>query len=397
LRLVHLSDLHLGFRQYQRLTPGGVNQREADVAATFRNAIDKVIELAPDVVIVAGDIFHSVRPTNQAILHAFLQFSRLSRALPDAIIVLVAGNHDTPRSTETGGILPLLAQLGLHVVDRKAERLAFPDRELSILAVPDVPGLVQPSLTPDAAARYNVLAIHGEVAGVLPAWVSAADRAAVTVPREELGARWDYIALGHYHVYTEVAPNAYYSGSIEYTSVNTWGETHEQDKADVPGKGFVERNLATGEHIFHVLDPVRPLIDFEPVRARGLTAAELDAKIKDAVESCDGGIDDKVVRLVVFDVSRHIARDLDHKTIRDYKRRALHFHLDLRRPDVFRIHAGGAPGGPRVDLKDVVSEKLRWRTIDADIDRTQLIERAVSYLDEANAVSLTPAAMVDAS
>jgi DNA repair exonuclease SbcCD nuclease subunit len=397
LRLVHLSDLHLGFRQYQRLTPGGVNQREADVAATFRNVIDKVIELAPDVVIVAGDIFHSVRPTNQAILHAFLQFSRLSRALPDAIIVLVAGNHDTPRSTETGGILPLLAQLGLHVVDRKAERLAFPDRELSILAVPDVPGLVQPSLTPDAASRYNVLTIHGEVPGVLPAWVSVADRAAVTVAREELGPRWDYIALGHYHVYTEVAPNAYYSGSIEYTSVNTWGETHEQDKADVPGKGFIERNLETGEHIFHVLDPVRPLIDFEPVRARGLTAAELDAKIKAAVESCDGGIDDKVVRLVVFDVSRHIARDLDHKTIRDYKRRALHFHLDLRRPDVFRIHASGAPGGPRVDLKDVVSEKLRWRTIDADIDRTQLIERAVSYLDEASAVPLTPAAMVDAS
>ena len=34
MRLVHLSDLHLGYRQYQRLTPGGINQREADVAAT---------------------------------------------------------------------------------------------------------------------------------------------------------------------------------------------------------------------------------------------------------------------------------------------------------------------------------------------------------------------------
>ncbi|HEY9229909.1 MAG TPA: metallophosphoesterase, partial [Gemmatimonadaceae bacterium] len=122
MRLVHLSDLHLGYRQYQRLTPNGVNQREADVAATFRNALDRVIELAPDVVIVAGDIFHTVRPTNQAILHAFLQFSRLVRELPNAIVVLVAGNHDTPRSSETGGILPLLAQLGLHVVDRDAKR-----------------------------------------------------------------------------------------------------------------------------------------------------------------------------------------------------------------------------------------------------------------------------------
>jgi hypothetical protein len=32
LRLVHLADLHLGYRQYQRLTPRGINQREADVA-----------------------------------------------------------------------------------------------------------------------------------------------------------------------------------------------------------------------------------------------------------------------------------------------------------------------------------------------------------------------------
>src|SRR5580765_3193777 len=100
MRLVHLADLHLGYRQYQRLTPGGVNQREADVAVTFRTAIDRIIALRPDVIVVAGDIFHSVRPTNQAILHAFLQFSRLARELPNALIVLVAGNHDTPRSSE---------------------------------------------------------------------------------------------------------------------------------------------------------------------------------------------------------------------------------------------------------------------------------------------------------
>ena len=84
LRLVHLADLHLGYRQYQRLTPRGINQREADVAQSFTRAIDKMIELAPDVVLIAGDVFHQVRPTNTAILHAFLQFARLRAALPDA-------------------------------------------------------------------------------------------------------------------------------------------------------------------------------------------------------------------------------------------------------------------------------------------------------------------------
>ena len=74
--------LHLGFRQFQRVTPSGINQREADVAGSFARAIDKVIALAPDLVLIAGDVFHTVRPTNPAILHAFHQFSRLRQELP---------------------------------------------------------------------------------------------------------------------------------------------------------------------------------------------------------------------------------------------------------------------------------------------------------------------------
>src|SRR5688500_1398814 len=105
MRLAHLSDLHLGYRQYQRQPPGGINQREAEVAAAFTRAIDGVVAVRPDVIVFGGDIFHTVRPTNPAILHAFAQFSRLRAALPDVPVVVVAGNHDTPRAVETGCIL----------------------------------------------------------------------------------------------------------------------------------------------------------------------------------------------------------------------------------------------------------------------------------------------------
>jgi DNA repair protein SbcD/Mre11 len=393
MRLVHLSDLHLGYRQYQRLTPGGVNQREADVAATFRASIERVIELEPDVVIVAGDIFHTVRPTNQAILHAFMQFARLAQALPNATIMLVAGNHDTPRSSETGGILQLFTQLGLCVVDREARQFSFADGRLSILAVPDVPGLVRPALTPDPNAEFNVLVIHGEVQGMLPESVTAADRAAVEISREEIGAaRWDYVALGHYHVYREIEANAFYSGSIDYTSANTWGELYEQRLAGVAGKGFIERNLATGAHTFHLLPPSRPLIDLPPISGVGLTVAEVDERIRSAVESCRGGIDDKIVRLLVRDLPRHVGRELDHKAIREYKRRALNFHLDLRRPETLRLHAAGAPGR-RPSLNEIVREKLMARPLDADIDRAILVDRALSYLDEAQ-IAPAPAPML---
>src|SRR6185437_4538973 len=147
MRLVHLSDLHLGYRQYQRLTPGGLNQREADVAQAFRRAVDGIIALAPDLVLFGGDIFHTVRPTNPAILHAFQQLTRLRTALPEAVIVMIAGNHDTPRAAETGCILRLFGPLGFHVIDAGPERLSFPDRQLSIFAVPDALG-ARPSMTP---------------------------------------------------------------------------------------------------------------------------------------------------------------------------------------------------------------------------------------------------------
>ncbi|MEP6494036.1 MAG: DNA repair exonuclease [bacterium] len=395
MRLVHLSDLHLGYRQYQRLTPGGVNQREADVAATFRAAIDKIIAIAPDLIFIAGDIFHTVRPTNQAILHAFMQFSRLARSLPGAKIVLVAGNHDTPRSSETGGILRLFEQIGLTVVDTEPRILDFPEHDLSILAVPDVPMVTAPRLRLSGGSRFNVMVAHGEVQGMI-AGHFVADRAALVISRDDLSAgRWDYVALGHYHVYSEVAPNAFYSGSIDYTSADTWGELYEERQARISGKGFIEHDLITGEHVFHALPPARPLIDLPPIRVARATAATVDAQIRDAVASVTGGIDDKIVRLLVRDITRPIARELDHKAIRDYKRRALSFNLDLRAPETAARQAVGGAPSRRPSLNEMVKEKLMTRPLDADIDRAALVTRGLAYLDEAQLVSLPPSAIAE--
>jgi hypothetical protein len=257
-----------------------------------------------------------------------------------------------------------------------------------------VPGLVRPSFTPDPGARYNVLVVHGEVEGMLPDNAMPGDRASVQFTHAELAAsHWDYVALGHYHVFREVLPNTFYSGSIDYTSLNPWGEAYEQRVAEIDGKGFIERDLDTGELKFHLLPASRPFIDLPPVNARNLTAAETDDRIRSTVESCIGGIDDKIVRLIVRDVPRHISRELDHKAIRDYKRRALNFHLDIRRPDVLRLHAGGAPGR-RPSLNEIVREKLLARPLDSDVDRTALVERAIAYLDEAQLIAV-PSGLLD--
>ena len=393
MRLVHLSDLHLGFRQYQRLTPAGINQREADVAAAFRRAVEKTIAIAPDLVLIAGDVFHNVRPTNTSILDAFQQFSRLTRELPKARVVMVAGNHDTPRSTETGCILRLFRSAGIDVVDAEARRLSYPELELSVLAVPDDLTAQQAALTPDPVARYNVLLLHGEVEGMLPKWATRNERASVEISREHLGAsRWDYVALGHYHVYREIESNAYYSGSLEYTSANPWGELIEQQTGGVPGKGLIERNLATREHRFHPVPGQRELVDLALLSARGMTAADLDAAVRERVDGVPGGIDDMVVRLVVRDVPRHVAREMDHKALREYKRRAVHFHLDPRRPELLRLSSSGAPVR-RPSLADTVREKLTERSLEPDVDRVALVALGLHYLREADAVGAPAASL----
>ena len=384
MRLVHLSDLHLGYRQFQRQTPAGINQREADIAAVFRGVIDRVIDIAPDVVVLAGDIFHNVRPPNPAILHAFGQFSRLTQALPDAIVVMVAGNHDSPRAVETGCILQLFAPLGVHVVEGAAQRLAFPERDLSILAVPDTGIPQHVALDPEPTARHNVLVLHGEVAGILPESAAHAERTAVAITPEELGAaRWSYVALGHYHVFRQLAPNAYYSGSLDYTSANPWGELAEERAAKLPGKGFLEYDLATSKRTFHPIKPARALVDLPRIEARGMAAADIDAAIKANVTRVPGGVEGKNVRQVVRDVPRHIAREIDHGLLRELKKRALHFHLDTRRPELLRAGVGQGAAGRRASLMDMVRDKLRGRPLASDIDRERLVERGLAYLAEA--------------
>jgi DNA repair exonuclease SbcCD nuclease subunit len=277
------------------------------------------------------------------------------------------------------------------VVD-KPERFAFRGGELSVLAVPHTIG-PRPRLDPDPDARYNVLLIHDEVEGVIRKFGSPFLRPATELTLEEIGAaRWSYVALGHYHAYHQVAPNAFYSGSLEYASPNIWGEVEGERETGTPGKGFIEHNLDTGAHRFVELSPLaRSVIDLPELSAQGLTAEEVSTAIRAAVDATKGGIDDQIVRLVVRDIERHIERDLDHRTIREYKRRALHFLLDTRRPEKRRTEGSGSPGR-RSSLADTVRSALENRVLTPGIDRAALVELGLRYLAD---VDHSPVLSVD--
>jgi metallophosphoesterase superfamily enzyme len=383
VKLAHIADPHLGIRQYHRQTPSGINQREADVAHAFRVAVDGIIETRPDAVVVAGDLFHSVRPTNAAIVFAFRQFQRLREALPGAPIVLIAGNHDTPRSTETGSILRLFEELGVDVASDEPRRFVYPALELSVLAVPhqSLMSATRPVLRPEGDERRRVLVVHGEIEGVFPFDRGGAEYGGALLAFEELAAsEWSYVALGHYHVQHRVAPRVWYAGSLDYVSPNLWGELVDESDHGNCGKGWLLADVDRGTVQRRPVPLAREILDLEPIEADGLQAAAVDALIAGRVAAIPGGVMDKIVRLRVHNIPRHVARELDHAAIRALKTAALHFHLDLRRPEGHRTVGVGSPGR-RQTLPELVRSYLERRPLPAELDREAFVRLGESLMD----------------
>lgn len=385
VRIAHLADPHLGIRQYHRQTAGGINQREHDVANAFRAAVDGVIAERPELVIVAGDLFHSVRPGNASIIFAFRQFQRLLGALPGTPVVLIAGNHDTPRSAETGSIFGLFEDMGVRVATTDARRFEFPELDLSLLAVPHqaLVGGERPALRPEGSARRQVLVLHGDIEGVMPASPGVQEYGGAVVTPIELGAEhWSYVALGHYHVQREVAPRSWYAGSLDYVSSNPWGELREERSRDIAGKGWLLVDPDTGRVERRLLPSPRRFLDLEPIAGMGLSPAELDAAIAERLGTVPGGLGASVVRLVVRDVPRHVARSLDHSAIRALRAEALHLQLDIRRPEVTREVGVGAPGR-RQTLPGLVEGYLEKRPLPAELDRREFVALGVELVETA--------------
>ena len=383
MKLAHIADPHLGIRQYHRQTAAGINQREADAAQAFRLAVDGVIEARPDAVVVAGDLFHSVRPTNAAIVFAFRQFQRLREALPSAPVVLIAGNHDTPRSTETGSILRLFEEVGVDVAADEPRRFVYPELDLAVLAVPHqaLVGGTRPDLRPEGEARYQVMVLHGEVEGVFPFDRSGVEYGgALLGVREVTAPEWSYVALGHYHVQHRVAPRVWYAGSLEYVSPNLWGELVDESDHGLTGKGWLLADLDRGIAERRPVPLAREILDLEPVEADGLSAAAVNELIAGRVAAVPGGVHDKIVRLLVHNIPRHVARELDHPAVRALKSDALHFHLDLRRPEVHRVVGVGAPGR-RQTLPELVRHFLEHRPLPAELDRQAFVRLGEALID----------------
>jgi len=88
MRIAHISDTHLGHRQYN------LDERESDIYEAFEQAVNKAIEERVDVLIHAGDLFDSPNPPIKA-LYVFK--NALKKINEKMKFYCVLGDHDRPK------------------------------------------------------------------------------------------------------------------------------------------------------------------------------------------------------------------------------------------------------------------------------------------------------------
>jgi DNA repair exonuclease SbcCD nuclease subunit len=312
MRIAHFSDSHLGYSAYSKVDEEtGLNAREMDFYRAFERCVDRILRVKPDAVLHSGDLFDSVRPTNRAISFALEQMIRISQTgIP---VVMIAGNHSTPRLRETGSVFKIFEHLdNVHpVFQEEYERI-----ELGDLAVHALPHCDTERMTNElqrmapSKGKKNVGMLHAGISSLQIFRMGEFNEA--VIPASYLRQDFDYFALGHYHGYSQVTKNSCYSGSLERLS---FAEAGDQ-------KGFLIVDLDSKKWKFEALD-TRPMIDLPPIDAMGLDAPRLRDEIATTVEARD--IKGAIVRMVVKEVNASLYKQIDFNWIASLGTEALHF------------------------------------------------------------------------
>ena len=324
MRLVHLSDLHLGFRAYFHLERGW-NRRERDIATAFRAALEEAARLRPALVLITGDIFDGPNPPSTAFLTLHRVLSHLQRRLPAVPVLMIAGERDSPRSPADPGPVAVLDSLpgveaaagaprSVHLAALNAHALLIPFRAAAGPPFPDV--------RPDPSARWNLLLVRGRP--------SRAGNGIAVDPSE-----WDYVAVGGDHRAAKHRSNVWTAGAPERPGTCPWKEATEE-------RGFLAFDLASGTAEFHPITG-RPVVDLAPVR---VTAGEPESgtrRLREVLQGVPGGVEGKIVRARLKGEIVTPGDGVSQGLLDAVLRRAAHLeiHMEpLRSPD------GWQPGQP---------------------------------------------------
>jgi DNA repair protein SbcD/Mre11 len=308
--VAHLSDLHLGFRAYGRVE-SGTDIRERDVTAAFERAIQEIVRIRPEVVVVAGDVFDRPTPPAGAVVALARGLEGLRSSLPETLVLMVAGPRDTPRRPGDPGALAVLDTFPNVEAATGLTRSILMDRlDLHACLVPYRAASRHPPALPepDPRRRWNLLVLHGAM--------RSAGEAGVHVDPAE----WDYVALGGEHRRRSFGPHAAFSGSLERVALDPWDEAADE-------KGFLTVDLDSGVSSFHAI-PGRAVVALAPVKVPSGDPEGLRRRVREITGEVPGGITGKIVRLRLEGASPTDLLALQGAPLSELRQAALHLAVE---------------------------------------------------------------------
>ena len=226
---VHAADLHLGYAQYN------LDVRRRDFNNVFGELVDKTIELEPDLMILAGDIFEHARPSNSTLEAAIINFRRLRDAgIP---VLAVDGSHDSAPNVITSTILNPLDSAGLVWYLPRHEGASWRNESCYVYGIPnfrtarktqeELPAFLEKNKPAPDPSLFNILVFH--MALDIPA-IKPPKMEAEASP-ESLPEGFNYYAGGHIH---KPYKSSFKNGLLVYSGGT---ETASYDEAKTK-KGF---------------------------------------------------------------------------------------------------------------------------------------------------------------
>jgi DNA repair protein SbcD/Mre11 len=210
LRLVHTSDVHLETDTFGASAAG---ERLRD---KVRGAFASVIELAndrqADLLLIVGDLFDSSRVTEEGLAFAFGTIAKAR--MP---VVMIPGNHDAHDERSIyAALAPGVLPPNLHLIlEPEGRAIDFPELATRLWGramVEHSPDYRPLSGVPEREpGLWNIGLAHGMF--MEP---GDAERSSPITPGEIEASGYDYIALGHVHVFSDVSQGstrAFYCGT----------------------------------------------------------------------------------------------------------------------------------------------------------------------------------------
>lgn len=209
----HISDIHLGYSQFN------LQEREEDIYEVFEEAIDKSISEHAQLIILAGDIFHTPRPNGSSIIKLANQLKKLKeKSIP---VYFILGEHDINRMQDIPipyvfhnlGLATRLKENEPRLHDNVAifgfnkERKSNIESMLQQFKMTEIKAKQSKESSNGGRSIKNILVLHQ---GLTDFNSFAGELNSTDLPRGI-----DYYAMGHYHDHIEKRFD-YLDGLISY-------------------------------------------------------------------------------------------------------------------------------------------------------------------------------------